>query len=174
MRKPQASYGRMALCVLLCAALLVFASCAKPDYWVDGLSLPPGSKVVSQVETQAPREVPGIALPMMGEFSNSLTISFDNLTGWDAVSSSLDRRMQELGYSRGFGDLDEMISSITGTSAVASGFSSYLRVYTREGGRYMIVLYDVLEAAAAQGSSASGSSAASGSGEFVLQVMRFK
>ncbi len=130
--------------------------------------------MVSQVETQAPREVPGIALPMMGEFSNSLTISFDNLTGWDAVSSSLDRRMQELGYSRGFGDLDEMISSITGTSAVASGFSSYLRVYTREGGRYMVVLYDVREAAEAQGPGAGGGDSAGERGEYVLQVMRFK
>ncbi|HES58728.1 MAG TPA: hypothetical protein ENO21_04795 [Firmicutes bacterium] len=164
----------MALRLILSASLLLLGACARPHYWVEGLDLPPGSKVVSQVETQAPREVPGIALPMMGEFSNSLTVSFDNLTGWDAVSSNLDRRMQELGYSRGFGDLDEMISSITGTSAVASGFSSYLRVYTKEGGRFMVVLYDVTEAAAAQGSSAAGGAAADGTGEYVLQVMRFK
>lgn len=161
--------------LLLITLVLLPVSCAQPEYWVEGLSLPPGSRVVSRVESQKPREVPGIALPMMGEFSISLTISFDNLTGWDAVSSNLDSSMQELGYSRGFGELDRMISNITGTGAVASGFNGYLRVYTREGGRFMVVLYDVRQAAAAKGSSAAGGSAATaGTGEFVLQVMRFK
>jgi hypothetical protein len=167
MVKPLATRGRIAPLLALAAAISLLASCSKPAYWVEGLSLPPGSTVVDELETGTPREVPGIALPMMGEFSQSLTVAFNNYGGWNAVSLHIDRCLQDQGYSEGLGSLDDMIASMPGTGGSVARMSKYLRMYSKRGAKYMVVLYSVEDMAEETGSTA-------GAGEFVLQVMKFR
>jgi hypothetical protein len=107
--------------------------CAQPEYWIPGLSLPPGSQVAKQEEaSRAAQQVP--ELPADRKVKAALSIGFNNASSWDNIAAHIDGCMQTAGYTR----VD------AATHGMDVNMAAMMRMYTREGGKYMVLLYNVL------------------------------
>ena len=123
------------LVLIGCVAL---SGCAKPEYLVKGLTLPPGSTVKSKTES---KETSGTA----GEFFDaddgmSVVVAFDNAGGWQTVSAHFDQQLKGLGFI-----LEEQ-PDMAGMEKQYPGMSKLMesmRKYNHESKRYGVVVQDM-------------------------------
>lgn len=159
-------FTTVGLTVITILAALALAGCGN-KYLVSGLSLPPGSSEVSFMQgTHSPSGVP---LPNMGEVKRSVTSMFNNGAGWDSVAAHIDSCMKRAGYSESMSNLGAMggqsIPSLGGAAV-----SDMMRMYTKTGGKYAVMLTNNQSMMGAAGQAAGAGS----SGDFTLVVMEFK
>jgi hypothetical protein len=131
--------ARAVLCAALAAALGC-CGCAPAAYWVPGLTLPPGSTVVSKAETS---NVQGqfAMLPFKGAVDKVLNVSFDCTGGWSAVSAHVDTCLNGQGYTDQLGALSGMAGMPN--LPAASGMFSSMRMYSKNGTKYTVMLMDM-------------------------------
>jgi hypothetical protein len=73
------------------AVLVVLGGCAKPEYWVKGLTLPPGSTVVEKSETDKSSDAAGNG--------KSLQVVFECPGGFDKVNAHIGQALKAQGYT---------------------------------------------------------------------------
>lgn len=116
-------------------AILLATGCNKAvsgDFWVSGLSLPPGSTVANRTE-----EFHTIDDPDSDDASmNSLMINFDSSANWDEVVAYFDKNLGSLGYtdiSFSTIDMNSPDMSETDRLILESG-----RIYENKKTRYLV------------------------------------
>jgi hypothetical protein len=156
--------------VLLC--VLALAGCTKSEYWIPGLTLPSGSTVTQKAETTS---LEGMAahIPFLGTPEKVLTVSFDNSAGWSAVAAHIDGCMTRQGYTDSMGG---MAASMPGGAmpAGAAGMLNSVRMYTKGGSKYSVMLMDMGASMAAAGSKMPAGMQVPGMGGFMLSVIKAK
>jgi hypothetical protein len=168
----------LATCVLL-ACLLVLNSCAKAEFLLNGISLPPGSTVTNKVTgkmdngAQPPISMP-MGMPGMPSMQNCeyVTVSFTNSGGWGAVTSHFDSQLGRLGFA-------DTMKSLGGAAAMpqAGGFLESMRMYSKNGNKVSVMLMDmsgILGGVSLPGGMPGGGTIPSPLGDFTMMVMRAK
>jgi hypothetical protein len=159
-----------AVCMLFLLCFTLLTSCGKPKYWIEGLTLPPGSTEVSTIESDMtdPRMPP---VPLPGKYKKILMVSFKNSGGWVAVSSHIDTCLTNAGYT------GSSAGAGSPQAGAAMDMASMMRLYSKAGSSYSVMLQNMggmLEIAKAQGTAPSGMASsmdAMGMGEFNLAVL---
>lgn len=116
--------------LMVCGALM--CACSKPEYWVKGLTLPPGSTVVSRTEDVPPTAQTkswGSNLP-----KGMLFVRFNNPNSWPAVSGHFDKLMLSSGYSLEVVPPAEQTTS----SGLALNRQEALHTYSKPGSCYRV------------------------------------
>jgi len=152
------------LLVLMCSA------CAKPPYWVSGLSLPPGSTVVSETETTDNSDTP-MMMPMLGEVERTLMVSFNCSGSWESVVAHIDACMSKAGYIDTMGSISGMASAMPEGEA-AAGILDSMRMYTKKDTDYSVNLHNMQ--AMMDGVNGSAALDMLGMGQYQLMVMKYK
>lgn len=119
-------------------AMLVGSSCSSPKYLIKELTLPPGSSEVS-LDTDSKGISSNPYLNNLGKIRKSVVVGFDCNSGWDSVSAHIDSCMQRAGYE----STGSQLSKMPGVGIVADklgDFNNMMRMYTRMGGRYQVML----------------------------------
>jgi hypothetical protein len=149
--------SKLFLFLVICLAA---QACAKGEYGMPGLSLPPGSELVYTSVSEAPPDSP--VLPN-GKKAKSISMTEFNCSGgWPAVSAHFDSFMQRAGYKDSFSSMNDLFPGVGGETAVE------MRMYTQDGGLYMVSVENQ------RGPFAAGSAPADGSGEFMLAVIEYE
>ena len=81
-------------------SMLLVAGCNKPspvsgDFWISGLSLPPGSKVLERAVEKNSESDPGSDIAS----TKYLTVTFDSTANWDEVVAHFDKKLGSLGFT---------------------------------------------------------------------------
>jgi hypothetical protein len=162
---------RPLLLLSLVAVLISLSSCGKPEYWVKGLTLPPGSTVSSKSETTKMEGMPS-TFPMMGELDKMLLVQFECKGGWPAVSSHIDACMKKEGYVDTMSGLAAMSASMPGA---AKGALDSMKMYTKNGEKYAVMVNNMggMMAAYAKDSKVKIPEVPGMAG-FTMSVMKFK
>jgi hypothetical protein len=161
---------RSFLCCAVVAVLFACCGCGPAPFWVQGLSLPSGSTVVSQTESTTVQGM-GAMLPFKGKVEKVLNVNFDNPGGWSAVSAHIDSIMTRQGYTD---QMASMAGMAGGMPPGASAMFSSMRMYSKDGAKYTVMLNDMgaTMAAASQASGRSLPSGIPGTAGFMLMVIK--
>jgi hypothetical protein len=109
--------------------ILLLAACAKPEFWVKGLTLPPGSKVVEKSE-QTKGGYPG------GKPNQVFTVVFEVPSGFDKVAAHISGSLK----AQGFEELDHS-KDYTGVEMKDLGkFLKSMKTYEHTGNRQYVML----------------------------------
>lgn len=88
------------------------AGCARPQYWVKGLTLPPGSVEKSRRETET---TDSGSKPKFGEQPDgTLMVYFDSTSSWDEITAHIGGELKEQGFTEAANPMADMGSSIAG------------------------------------------------------------
>jgi hypothetical protein len=128
---------RKIVLLALTALSLVASGCAQPQYWVKGLTLPPGSTEKSRTvsNTKVADGKAKLGAPQDG----SLLVYFDSTSSWDAVAAHIGEELRQQGFTEMSNSLKDMGGSaaekLGGGMAkdMATGFLDYSRNYSKEG-----------------------------------------
>jgi len=165
------SVFRLLVAVLLCGLL---GGCMKPKYLMPGLSLPPGSTVVSETNSttssggqampQLPMSIPG--MPGLGD-AETINVFFNNSGGWASVSGHFDSLLGGKGYT-------DSMQALMGATGGPPGLPSTqgMRMYSKSGSKYTVMLMDFGGMMGAAG--ATGGTSVPGMGDFSLTVVYTK
>lgn len=126
----------LAITMVLIACGVLLGACSKPEYWVKGLTLPSGSKVVKVTdEKAAPAErselLPGSII------KRTLIVKFSNPCGWDAVCAHFKSCLIPAGFTE---NLDPRHSDRPATGAPGFKYSDAARGYISNDKKYTIVI----------------------------------
>jgi hypothetical protein len=157
---------RLQLSILL--ALLCTSSCSKPlpEYWVAGLSLPPGSTIVNRQELSGDASFSGIP-GTNTKVQKTLNVIFTNPAGWDSVTAHIDGILRPQGYGESTADAaaaGENISPVPGVDA-----ATMIRMYHKDGAEFSVWLINMNSMAAA-----GGRQMPAGMGDYSLHVAQVK
>lgn len=125
--------------LFLLASVVFSVGCAKSEYWVRGLTLPPGSTVTSKSETTE-LGGPAAMMPGVGQVDKTLLVTFENAAGWHSVSTHIDGCMKQAGYTDTMSGLSSYAASMP---KEASGFLDGMKYYTKVGEKYAVMLMDM-------------------------------
>jgi hypothetical protein len=162
---------KLASAVLLASLL---GGCMKPKYLMPGLSLPPGSTVVSETNSTTnsggggapplPMSIPG--MPNMGN-AETISVFFNNSGGWSSVSGHFDSLLGGKGYT-------DSMQALMGATGGPPGLPSTqgMRMYSKSGSKYTVMLMDFGGMMGAAG--ATGGTSVPGMGDFSLTVVYTK
>lgn len=141
--------SRIARALWLGLMLLCYTACSKGaavsgEFWVKGLTLPPGSVVIQRYEMDDLGEQEGMTyVPTKGKPDKMLAISFDNPGNWDKVESHIDSCMRELGYKELMDDIKEMSKNMPGGSGlIDEELTSGMCMYLKPGTKFSVSLID--------------------------------
>lgn len=161
------------------AVMLLVEGCAKAEFLLSGLTLPPGSTVTNKVTGNYSRgKQPALPIPMGLPNMQSMdsmeyvTVNFENSGGWLAVASHFDSKLAAMGYTDSF----KGISAMPGMSQ-ASQWTSGMKSYSKDNSKYYVVVMDMGGMLAAAGQSVPGGQMPGGGsipglGGFTMTVMR--
>jgi hypothetical protein len=127
---------RTAQLLLAASILLLGAGCARPEYWVKGLTLPPGSTIVSRAESNT--EIEG-EKTQPDQSDGTLTIYFNSTASWEQVTAHIGDALAKQGFTettRELGDLAGFASKVPGLDKMMTASHSY----TKEGSGYYVML----------------------------------
>ena len=137
---------------------------------IPGLTLPAGSTIVNKMDGKmgsgsAPAGMPHIpGMPGMPD-SEYVSVTFDHSGGWSAVSSHFDSQLGRLGYT-------DSMQALANLGGGAMPGSNSMRMYTKNGTKYTVMLMDM---GGIMGAAGAGAPAAiPGMGAFQLMVSRSK
>jgi hypothetical protein len=130
----------LAIAMMLIACGVLLSACSKPEYWVKGLTLPPGSTVVTVTDTKAvPAErsqiLPGSII------KRTLTVEFSNPCGWDAVCAHFKSCLISAGFTE---NLDPRNSDRPAIGAPGFKYSDMARGYISNDKKYTIVITNTI------------------------------
>jgi hypothetical protein len=98
--------------VLLVIVVLSIAGCARPQYWVKGLTLPPGSVEKSRSETKMESSE---SKPKLGEQPDgTLLVYFDNTSSWDEITAHVGGELKKEGFVEAANQVADIGSSLAG------------------------------------------------------------
>jgi hypothetical protein len=150
------------------AVLVAVSGCGKSEYWVKGLTLPPGATVSSKTETTK-LEGQAAMMPMMGQIDNMLVVSFECPGGWQAVSSHIDQCMKAQGYADTMSGVSSMMAGMPGGDALSG-----MRYYTKSGAKYAVMVQDFGGMMDKFGGGKIKAGSVPGMASFNMSVMKFK
>jgi hypothetical protein len=126
--------------------LLGSSGCARPEYWVKGLTLPAGSTVKSRTESETKNSD---SKPKFGEPPDgTLMIYFDSTDSWEHVAASIGDSLKKEGYVEQANKLAGLGDKLpTGglpgggmLKDMAKGFLDTTRAYRKPGSDYSVSL----------------------------------
>ena len=150
-------------------SVLALHSCATPEYWVKGLTLPPGSTVVSKTERTSEGNLSPMQTPLIGKMREALNVDFICPGGWDTVVAHIDSCMDRTGYTEKFLSNWEMAGQAPG--GPVEEFMNRMRMYSKPGSQYTVTLTGMGDMMDAVGGAGVG---IPGMGDFQLMVMKVK
>jgi hypothetical protein len=133
----------------------------KSELWISGLSLPPGSTVVSKEQESAGSQA-------------TLYVGFNNPDGWATVEKHFEGQAAKLGYSNHFKKLEADLIRKTGRSMPASISGEPTIMYEKDGAAYGFSISDAMAMFAHGVSKAEASEMVKQSGAFSLLVVKLK
>lgn len=152
--------------------MLLLSGCAKPQYWIKGLTLPPGSTELNKTESTTTGNMPRV--PFMGKITKMLMVSFKNPGGWEAVTKHIDACMAQAGYTESMNSMMQGMPAMPGEPG--ENPLDQMRMYEKSGSHYVVMLsnmggmMDMAQTQAPGGYDMKKSMDAMGMGEFMLYV----
>jgi hypothetical protein len=159
----------MRVVVLLASLLLTMlcAGCAKSEYWVAGLTLPPGSTMVSTTETTGVEGPAAAFLPGGGKPEKVLVVSFDNASGWGTVASHVETCMLGQGYTDSMSALAGLAAMMPGSAGAAL---SSTKMFSKDGSKFVVMAMDMAGVMGAAGQARD----VPGMGAYTLTVVKMQ
>lgn len=170
----RAKEGSMLRTVCIAFVLLSLVSCAKPDYWIEGLTLPSGSTIVSKTVTDSTSTLPGLGSALSRTAEKVLVVTFNNGGGWDPVSTHFDSTMAALGYANVYDKASQAPTGIPDSAGFLGNVMKYSRLYGKDGSKYMVMLNSTKDALGSMGAPDVAKQGANKVGEFSLIVELLK
>jgi hypothetical protein len=134
--------------------LALLAGCSKPgEYWLPGLTLPPGATILSKTEEEVQGADAGYALHPEDK---ALLVEFGHDGGWSAVSAHFDSFLRGKGFS-----------DAVGAQADPGSPLKYMRAYEKKGAKYKVSVYP-------SGNLKQAADGSPDSDKFTLRVVRLK
>jgi hypothetical protein len=126
----------LAITMMLIACGVLLGACSKPEYWVKGLTLPSGSKVVKVTDKKAAPAERSQILPG-SIIKRTLIVEFSNPCGWDAVCAHFKSCLIPAGFTE---NLDPRDSDRPAIGAPGFKYSDMARGYISNDKIYTIVI----------------------------------
>jgi hypothetical protein len=142
---------RNAIWLLVLVSVLGASSCAHPQYWVKGLTLPPGSTEKSRTETKT--EDSNAKPKPWEQPDGTLMVYFDSSSTWDEVAAHISDDLKQQGFAEKPNPMAEIASKLPkggllgkgglGGELVKNAADSFLNTshtYTKDGSDYTVTL----------------------------------